>query len=133
MEKRKCSSKKHADIDAIYYCQQCKLYMCNKCSNFHLELFENHIYSNLDKDINKIFTGLCKEEKHNIEIEFYCRTHNQLCCAACISKIKGYGNGQHTDCKVCHIKKIKKEKKKELIKNIDCLEKLSVDVEKKNN
>ena len=127
---QKCSSKKHSNMNAILYCQECKLYMCNKCSNFHSELFENHNYYNLDKEIKEIFTGICKEEKHNIELEYYCKTHNQLCCAACISKIKGYGNGQHTDCNVYHINDIQKEKKKSLINNITILKNLSKDIEK---
>ena len=48
--------------------------------------------------MKEIFTGYCKEEKHNNELSFFCRTHNQLCCAACLSKITKKGNGQHADC-----------------------------------
>jgi hypothetical protein len=35
----KCSLKNHSEIDAITFCQDCKLYMCNKCYNHHTELF----------------------------------------------------------------------------------------------
>ena len=35
---KKCSSKKHKEIDAIYYCLECRVYMCNKCENFHCDL-----------------------------------------------------------------------------------------------
>jgi hypothetical protein len=41
-QKKKCSLKKHAEIDAIIFCQDCKTYMCNKCQSHHSELFENH-------------------------------------------------------------------------------------------
>ena len=44
---------------------------------------------------------------------------------ACIAKIKGEGNGQHTDCNVCFIKEIKDEKKNKLKENIKNLENLS--------
>ena len=32
----------HKEITAILYCQQCKIYMCNKCLNLHKGLFKNH-------------------------------------------------------------------------------------------
>ena len=38
----KCSSKKHAEIDAVSYCPECEKYLCNKCLNFHAEMFEDH-------------------------------------------------------------------------------------------
>ena len=84
----KCSSKKHEEINAICYCQECKIYMCNKCENFHSELFQNHHQYKLEKDMNVIFTGFCKEKDHFDKLEFFCKNHNILCCAACISKIK---------------------------------------------
>ena len=40
--KRKCSSKEHKDVNAIKFCAECKIYMCNKCENFHSFLFYNH-------------------------------------------------------------------------------------------
>ena len=39
-------------------------------------------FFNLDKNENEILTGYCQEKKHNIELEYFCKTHNQLCCAA---------------------------------------------------
>ena len=33
--KEKCSSKNHGEIDAITYCQECRIYMCNKCEKLH--------------------------------------------------------------------------------------------------
>ena len=59
---RKCSSQKHSESNAICYCQECDVYMCNKCSNFHSELFENHHIDSLDKEKNEIFTGNVKKK-----------------------------------------------------------------------
>ena len=99
--------------------------MCNKCENFHSELFQNHILINLDKDTNDIFTGFCKEKEHFDKLKYFCKNHNQLCCAACITKIKGEGNGQHTDCDICFVEDIKLSKKNKLKENIKYLEELS--------
>ena len=123
----KCSLKKHKDIDAISFCQDCKLSMCKKCLTLHSELFENnnHKINNLNKDIKDFFTGFCNEDKHKDELEYYCKTHNILCCAACLSLIKSKGNGLHKDCKVYNIEEIKDEKKNKLKENNKYLEDLS--------
>ena len=47
---KKCSSKKHED-NAISYCEICKVYMCEKCSNLHSQLFDQHqinLMNNMD-------------------------------------------------------------------------------------
>ena len=125
MDSKKCSLKKHSQIDAIYFCQDCKVNFCNKCENYHSEIFENHHLYKLDQNQKEFFTGYCNEENHFNKLAYFCKTHNQLCCAACISKIKGKGNGQHTDCEVVFIENIKNEKKKSLKDNIQKLEKFS--------
>ena len=48
----------------------------------------------------------------------FCKNHNTLCCAACISKIQSKGNGKHKNCDVCNIEEIKDEKKNTLKNNI---------------
>ena len=89
-------------------------------------LFENHYQYNVEKGKNEdIFTGYCNKEKHFNELEFFCKTHNQLCCIACISKIKNKYYGQHTDCDICNIELIKEEKLKKLKENKKNLENLS--------
>ena len=124
MSKNKnCSSIEHEKEDAIIYCQTCRVYMCNKCKNFHSKLCKNHFTYDLNKNTNEIFTGFCKEENHFDKLEFYCKTHNKLCCSGCIIKIKRKGKGQHTDCEICNIEDIKNEKKNKLKKNIESLEK----------
>jgi len=110
-KKKKCSFIEHKEIDAINYCVECKRYMCNKCTNYHNGFLENHLLYNIDKDIEEIFTGFCKEENHNIKLEYLCKTHNKLCCAACLCKIKDEMYGQHKDCDIYKIKDIKDEKK----------------------
>ena len=40
--KKKCSNKKHKEVNAISYCKECNKYVCNKCSNYH-ELFDDQI------------------------------------------------------------------------------------------
>ena len=121
----KCFSIEHKEIDAISFCFECKINMCNKCENLHSKLFKNHQTYKLEKDLNEIFTGFCKYKNHKDELEFFCKDHNELCCTACISKIKKEGKGQHTDCNVCLIEEIINEKKQKLNENIANLENLS--------
>ena len=124
---KKCSNKEHLENDAIMYCPDCKIYMCNKCTKIHSSFISNHHQYNLDDGIKEIFTGYCKEESHkNIQLKYYCKSHNQLICAACITKIEGDGDGQHKNCEVCSIQSIKEEKKKNLEKNIKDLEEFSI-------
>ena len=124
---KKCSQKKHNDIDALFYCQECNIYMCNKCSIHHSELFENHNKFEMGKEI--INTSLCKEENHKSELKFYCKNHNKLCCGICITKIKGDGYGQHTDCQIYLIEKIVDEKLNNLKSNIKYLEDISLNID----
>ena len=119
---QKCSLKKHQENNAISYCSECNIYLCNKCGNHHSELFENHSVFNLDKNAQEIFTGICKEFNHKKELIYYCKDHNILCCAACLSKIKDKENGKHHDCNVCTIEEIKNEKNSKLKENIKYLE-----------
>ena len=122
---KKCSSEEHKETNAIKYCQECKLYLCRNCDKFHSNLFKKHHTFSLDEDIKEIFTGFCKIENHQSELIYFCKDHNELVCAKCITKIKGQGNGQHTDCDICYIREIGEEKKEKLKDNIINLEKLS--------
>ena len=128
---KKCSSQKHSDIDAISYCQICKIFLCNKCLLYHSELFSAHqsinIYNNLN--IKEIFTGLCDEKNHSNKLEYFCKTHNKLCCVECICKIKDDNKGHHNDCDIFKIENICEEKKNNLTNNIKYLEDLFKSVE----
>ena len=126
---KKCSFKDHADINSVIYCFEYKVYLCNKCNSFHTKLFEKHHIYKIDEDIN-IFTNFCQEENHPNELEYFCKTHNKLCCAACIVKIKTEKNGQHKDCDIYLIKDIIEEKKSILEENIRILEDLGNNFEK---
>ena len=107
--------------------------MCNKCFITHSSLCKKHHLYNLDKKNNDIFTGICKEKNHLNKLDYFCITHNKLCCAACIAKIKIKGNGKHNNCDVCSIKKIKNIKKNKLEENIKYLEELSNKLEESIN
>ena len=133
MEEIKCSSERHNETKAVSYCPECKIYMCNKCESYHSELFQKHHQVKIDKDINLIFTGFCKEKNHLEKIEYFCKTHNKLCCSSCISKIKKNGKGEHHDCDICLINEIKEEKKNKLKNNINLLEGLLKELENYNN
>ena len=132
-EQRKCSNKKHLETNALSYCTECNLYLCNKCTKNHIEYLETHHLNYLDKNNEDIFTGLCKESDHKMKLEYFCFNHNILCCAACLCTIKDNKNGQHSKCKVCPIKEIKDEKKDELIKNLKSLQDLTNDIEESIN
>ena len=126
MEKKiKCFTEEHKEIDAISYCPECRVHMCNKCENLHSALLKTHHHPyKLNKE-EELFTGYCKEKDHPNKLEFFCKTHNKLCCASCITKIQGKGYGQHKDCDICFIENIKEEKKNKLKENIAFLEKLT--------
>ena len=127
---KKCSSKNHEKYDAIIYCQNCNIYLCNKCSKTHSEWFQTHNVYNLNNKKEEIFTIYCQEKYHSNILEFYCKNHNVFCCAACISKINDQKYGQHSDCDVCSIEEIKEDKKSELNDNIEKLEELLNNLEK---
>ena len=130
-QKKKCSYKKHREIDANFYCLQCGINICNKCEIFHSKLLENHLIFSIDKNIDEIFTGCCKEKNHNnLSLSFYCKSHNKLCCASCISKIKTKEFGKHGNCNICLIENIKDEKINKLKENIKNLEELSNNIYK---
>ena len=126
---KKCSNKKHAEIDAISYCQECKKYFCNKCQNHHVEILEDHKIINLNR-VNEAFIDLCKEKNHPNKLEYFCKEHNSLCCVACTSKIKNVWYGQHFDCDVYSLQNIKDEKKNKLKENINLLEQLNAQMDK---
>jgi len=126
---KKCSVKDHSKINAISYCQKCEVYMCNKCNKFHSDLLSNHLDFVINENINEIFSEICTEEKNHYKLNYFCKTHNKLCCISCIAKIKGKGIGQHKDCEVFFIEEIKDEKKNKLKENIKYLEELSKSLE----
>ena len=126
MEKnQKCSSEAHQETYAIAYCGQCKIFMCNKCLNYHKELFENHQLNDVNKNNNEIFIDICKNPGHEKRYECFCKKHNELCCGLCITKLECKGYGQHKDCDICLIDDIKEEKKNKLKENIKFLKDLT--------
>ena len=132
MEK-KCSLPDHKNLDAVVYCQECKIYMCSKCKRNHSGLFINHHQIKIDENIKDIFSGFCMKESHSEKLDYFCKTHNQLCCSSCIIKVKKNGKGQHADCDICTIEDIKLEKINNLRNNINNLENLSIPLQNSIN
>ena len=132
-ENIKCSLEEHNKMKPIMYCIECKIYMCNKCLNFHTSLFKNHHTYNLDKNKDEIFTGICQENNHDNKLEYFCNTHNKLCCCACTTKIKKNGKGEHNNCDISLIEDIENIKKNNLIENFKLLEELSINLEESIN
>ena len=120
-----CSSEKHKEKEAKIYCIECKINICNICEKLHSELFSKHHIYNIDSKEKNIFTGFCQEKNHNLKLEYHCKKHNVLCCAACICKIKAKGYGNHNRCNVHFIKDIKEKKKNKLSENIKYLTELN--------
>ena len=118
---KKCSFEEHFEVIASFYCIECKIYLCNKCEILHSKLFKSHNKVELKGNLDELFTGFCLQEKHSNELKYFCKTHNQLCCAACLCKIKDKEYGQHKDCDVCNITDIQEKKRNELKKNIEYL------------
>ena len=128
---KNCSSKKHEKLKATNFCQDCRLYMCEKCTEHHKEFYAHQI---LDiKVLEESFTGICKEANHLNSLDYYCKTHKQLCCDSCIIKFKKNGKGIHSECEVFPIEEVKDQMKKNLNQNINSLEELSVSLEKSIN
>ena len=75
LNQRNCSLKTHQENDAILFCYDCKIYMCNKCAKHHNEIFPEHQEYKLDnKNIKDIFIGLCEENGHLYELKYFCKT-----------------------------------------------------------
>ena len=125
----KCSFNEHKNINASGYCSECNIYTCDECKNYHMNLIQNNhsklLYNKENNDNNEF----CNELNHDNKLEYFCKTHNQLCCTACITKIKGEGNGQHSDCDICFLKDITKEKISKLKQNIIYLEHFNSDLD----
>ena len=67
MEKhKKCSTKKHIDINAISFCLECNIFMCNKCANYHNVIFEQHHKYNSNENLNDILLEFAKKKTTKI-------------------------------------------------------------------
>ena len=78
--KERCSLEEHKENNAIKYCPECMIYICNKCDIHFSSLFKNHHPYNINSN-NEIFIGFCQEKNH-YKLKYFCKTHNQLCCVA---------------------------------------------------
>ena len=136
MEKNKkyCFLKEHSENEAVSFCLECKQFMCNKCENQYSERCKNHTKTKFDNNEQKdTFIGFCLEKNHLDELLYFCKQHNSLCCGLCITKIKDELNGQHSNCDICSIKDIGKEKHDKLKENIQRLDNMSNNLKDKIN
>ena len=127
----KCSTQNNDNNIAYNYCNECDIYMCNNCLYSHLKLFKNHHLLDLIEDKSHLLNDFCKEDKHLNGIEYYCETHNQLCCLSCIGKDKKIENPKHKNCKVYDLSDIIKDKKIKLEQNLKILGDLSKNIKEK--
>ena len=127
---KRCSTKSHWNKRAMKFCFTCNKYFCEICAVSHNKCDRKHELYSIESDFNLSFTGGCKEGNHPNKLEYFCKTHNNLCCAACLCKIREKGDGQHTECNACHISEIKEDKKIKLKNNIKLLKELTQNVKK---
>ena len=132
-EKPKCSSIDHVKTEAIIFCNICNVYLCNKCDTFHSKIFPNHPIQKISKENNNFFSNICSEKNHFNKLKYFCKTHNKLCCVACITKIKDEENGQHKDCEIFVLKDIKSEKESQFNEDFTKLEQMSKSIEQTIN
>ena len=124
----KCELEEHKEIDAIIFCQVCRVYMCNKCQNLHSKLFPNHQNIELNKKSTEIFIELCPEKNHTL-LNYYCATHNILCCAACLSIVTDQNFGKHAYCDIYRLNETVDYKKKCFDENIKTMKYFSENIE----
>ena len=118
-----CSSKDHIETIAIIYCKECNKYLCHKCEKSHSKIFKTHHKNILEENI-KLINDLCKENNHLIELNYFCISHNTLCCESCLNE-KNNKIGIHIDCNIYTIEEIKDKKKNILKENINNLKKIN--------
>ena len=70
-EDKKCSNSKHSEKNAISYCSECELYLCNACINTHSEFFIKHKIYNLNKNQNEISLDKCNELNHKLILNIF--------------------------------------------------------------
>ena len=130
----KCSRKDHLNVDANIFCQNCKTFLCKECEEtFHSKIFSNHEIKKLNNEKELLFLGICHESNHLSKFEYFCKTHNKLCCAKCITRIKDEKNGQHSECDICKLNDIKDSKEKKFKESFDKLEDISNDLDQSIN
>ena len=65
----------HQETKAVWYCKQCKIYMCDGCKTAHDSLFKNHnVISIASLTSFDLYDGKCAE--HGRELDFICNDCN---------------------------------------------------------
>ncbi|VDI63956.1 Hypothetical predicted protein [Mytilus galloprovincialis] len=92
---------RHICKAAEEYCPVCEEALCTDCKDHHklAKATKNHQAISID-EYNKLpaFIREIKQhcDKHGDRFEFFCPTHNELCCKRCITT-------SHNECKECKV------------------------------
>ncbi|KAL3884089.1 hypothetical protein ACJMK2_030311 [Sinanodonta woodiana] len=97
-----CTSENMSE-PAVQFCVECKEAFCETCLKFHRKLnaTKDHKTININEISNNLETRLKNGNgfgcpKHAIkEIEFFCKSHDMVCCATCLFN-------DHRECKLVH-------------------------------
>ncbi|KAL3884098.1 hypothetical protein ACJMK2_030320 [Sinanodonta woodiana] len=90
----------HKSEPAVQFCVECKEGLCETCLKFHQKLSAtkdhktiniNEISNNLE-NLLKLGNGFGCPKHASKEIEFFCKTHDIVCCATCLFN-------DHRECK----------------------------------
>ena len=92
-----------------------------------MKVIIHHQYTLTTSENN--FSDYCKEPNHSaMKLQYFCKTHNQLCCLFCIKKSNLEGDGKHENCIISNTIFIEKEKHEKLIENINYLENIEKNI-----
>ena len=84
--------------NAIKYCKDCELWLCDECLNIHEVFNKHHILS--EKGVRPKLK--CKLHTNEFT-QFYCLQCNEEICTFCLTKI-----GKHIEHKTIHLEKLEK-------------------------
>jgi len=128
-----CSLESHKDKLAIKSCSFCGLNLCKECYNIHYKFLPSHQLISLENDNDALnYTIYCSQKNHNnMTLNYYCETHNELCCALCLCLKKDNNYGIHNNCKIITVKEIENIKKQNLDTNIKKLGELIKEINEK--
>lgn len=83
----KCDSCPSGQINAGFYCFECKQYLCSSCRLSHDRFTTNHTVTESSKIDKSVLASKSKCESHNLEYIHYCKNCKCLTCSACITTI----------------------------------------------